>query len=99
MGEALEEKGELVAEEIKELIDEADARRVTKAVLADFEIIAGNGNGNGHTNGKANGNGHALIGAPGSGQLIDAPKPESTEKFSLDEEMGTLSTATLSPIH
>jgi hypothetical protein len=66
-------------------------------VLADFEIIAGNGNGNGHTNGKANGNGHALVGAPGSGQLIDAPKPESTEKFSLDEEMGTMSTDTTSP--
>ena len=40
---------------------------------------------------------HALVGAPGSGQLIDAPKPESTEKFSLDEEMGTMSTDTTSP--
>ena len=99
IAEALIERDELVAEEIKQLIDEADARRVTKAVLADFEIIAGNGNGNGHTNGKANGNGHALVGTPGngSGQLIDAPKPESTEKFSLDEEMGTMSTNTISP--
>src|SRR5262249_11355469 len=93
IAEALIERDELVAEEIKQLIDEADARRVTKTVLADFETILSNGNG--HTNGKANG--HALIGAPGSGQLIDAPKPESTEKFSLDGEMGTMSTNTISP--
>lgn len=45
VAEALIERDELVAEEIKQLIDEADARRVSKKVLSDFEAILGNSNG------------------------------------------------------
>src|SRR6266446_1718887 len=63
VSEALIERDELVAEEIKQLIDEADAKRVVKTVLSEFEIVASNGNG--HTNGKANG--HTLIGASSNG--------------------------------
>ena len=67
VAEALIERDELVAEEIKHLIDEADARRVAKSVTREFEPLLGNGhsNGNGHRNGK-NGNGHLLIGSAGS---------------------------------
>src|SRR6266487_335635 len=86
VAESLIERDELVGEEIKRLIDEADARRVTKTVLADFEIVASNGNG--RTNG---GNGYALIGETGNGTdlVIDAPKTDSTEKFSAGDETGT----------
>ena len=65
VAEALIEQDELVADEIKQLIDEADARRVAKKVIYDFEALLGNGNGNGNSNGK-NGNGHLLIGSSGS---------------------------------
>ena len=90
VSEALIERDELVAEEIKQLIDEADAKRVIKTVLAGFEIVASNGNG--HTNGKANG--HTLIGASSNGdsQLIEAPKVDSTESFSFDGAMDNTST-------
>ena len=90
VSEALIERDELVAEEIKQLIDEADAKRVVKTVLAGFEIIASNGNG--HTNGKANG--HTLIGASSNddSQLIEAPKVDSTESFSFDGAMDNTST-------
>ena len=56
------QREELVADEIKELIDEADSRKVMKSVLNDFEPLLSlpestNGhatvtNGNGHSNGK-----------------------------------------------
>jgi len=90
VSEALIERDELVAEEIKQLIDEADAKRVIKTVLAGFEIVASNGNG--HTNGKANG--QTLIGASSNGdsQLIEAPKVDSTESFSFDGAMDNTST-------
>ncbi len=58
VAEALIERDELVAEEIKQLIDEADVKRVTSKVLADFETILGNGSGNGKGNGhRKDGNG------------------------------------------
>lgn len=61
VAEALIERGELVAEEIKQLIDEADAKKVTRSVMRDFEPLLTNG----HSNGKqGNGNGN------GSGKLI-----------------------------
>jgi cell division protease FtsH len=90
VSEALIERDELVAEEIKQLIDEADAKRVIKTVLSEFEIVASNGNG--HTNGK--GNGHTLIGASSNSgsQLIEAPKVDSTENFSFDGAMDNTST-------
>ena len=90
VAEALIERDELVAEEIKQLIDEADAKRVLKTVLADFEIVAGNGNG--HTNG------YALVGDHSNGNsndqlLIDAPKTETVENFSPGGETGIVTTS------
>jgi len=75
VAEALIDRDELVAEEIKQLIDESDARHVTKIVLSDFEALLGNGNGNGHSNGK-NGNGYTLVG--GNGKAKDSPRIGST---------------------
>ena len=65
VAEALIEREELIADEIKQLIDEADARRIVNTVLSDFEpLLAASSNGNGHnsngytlTNGHSNGNG------------------------------------------
>jgi cell division protease FtsH len=59
VAEALIEREELVAEDIKQLIDEADARRVAKTVLSEFEPLLG-ASSNGHsgasvTNGYGNG--------------------------------------------
>jgi cell division protease FtsH len=95
VAEALIERDELVAEEIKQLIDEADAKRVVKTVLADFEIVASNGNG--HTNGKTNG--YALVDdhSNGDGQLLEAPKADSTEKFSPAGETGATGTGEIFP--
>ncbi len=67
VAEALIERDELVAEEIKQLIDEADARRVSKKVLSEFETVLGHGNG--HGNGK--GNGYALTGGHSNGSNIN----------------------------
>src|SRR5947209_6533874 len=63
ISEALIEREELVAEDIKQLIDEADARRVAKTVLSEFEPLLGaSSNGrsgatvtNGHGNGSSTG--------------------------------------------
>ncbi|MBO0790805.1 MAG: AAA family ATPase, partial [Ktedonobacteraceae bacterium] len=61
VSEALIERDELVAEEIKQLIEEADARQVTRTVLSDFQpLLPAGSNGNGHTltgNGSTNGRG------------------------------------------
>ena len=94
VAESLIERDELVAEEIKQLIDEADAKRVLKTVLADFEIVAGNGNG--HTNG------YALVGDHSNGNsndqlLIDAPKTETVENFSPGGETGIVTTSEIFP--
>ena len=73
VAEALIERDELIADEIKALIDEADAKRVAKVVISDFEAVLGNG----HSNGKA-GTGYALIGESGNGSgntsLIEGPR-------------------------
>ena len=57
VAEALIEDDELVAEDLKRIIDEADARRVTRLVMSEFEDVLSNGNG--HKNGH--GNGHTLV--------------------------------------
>jgi cell division protease FtsH len=95
VAEALIERDELVAEEIKHLIDEADARRVSKTVLADFEIVASNGNG--HTNGKTNG--YTLVSdhSDGTNQPVDAPKADSPETSPPIGETGTTSTTEMPP--
>ncbi|HEV7237343.1 MAG TPA: AAA family ATPase [Ktedonobacteraceae bacterium] len=56
VADALMEREELVADEIKQLIDEADAKRVAHAIFSDFEDLLGSGNGNGNGNGHSNGN-------------------------------------------
>ena len=98
VAESLIERDELVAEEIKQLIDEADAKRVLKTILADFEVVAGNGNG--HTNGTTNG--YALVGEHSNGNssdtaLIDAPKTDEVENFSPGGETSTLRTKEIFP--
>ncbi len=96
VAESLIERDELVAEEIKRLIDEADAKRVLKTVLANFEITASNGNG--HTNGTTNG--YALVGehSNGNDQLpIDAPKTGTEENFSSEGETGIITTGEIFP--
>jgi len=94
VAEALIERDELVADEIKQLIDEADAKRVAKTVLTEFEPLLGPlGNGNGHnghllTAGSNNGNGSA--GSPtwdisrlnfDAGHLPTPPLPENGMPF------------------
>ena len=92
VAEALIERDELVAEQIKQLIDEADAKRVTRVVMADFEPLLGNGNGNGHKNGKK-GNGYALIAGPGTGSdsPIDIPQISPPATPPTTGEMGNTS--------
>ncbi|GAC1391579.1 MAG: AAA family ATPase [Ktedonobacteraceae bacterium] len=72
VAEALIEREELIADEIKQLIDEADARRVVKTVFSDFEPLLGTGsNGNGH-------NGHGYVLTDGhSNSSLPAPRIES----------------------
>jgi cell division protease FtsH len=77
VAEALIERDELIADEIKALIDEADAKRVAKVVISDFEAVLGNG----HSNGKI-GTGYALIGESGNGSgnasLIEGPRIDAS---------------------
>jgi cell division protease FtsH len=54
VAEALIERDELVADEIKELIDAADARKVVQTVLSEFTPLLEAGN-NGHREAIANG--------------------------------------------
>ncbi len=67
VAEALIEREELIADEIKQLIDEADARRVVKTVLSDFEPLLGTSN---------NSNGYTLTNGHGNGSL-PTPRIES----------------------
>ena len=64
--ETIKVEGAQLVDRVKELIEEADARRVSRVVLNEFEPLLNNGNGNGHTNGK-NGNGYALVGEASDG--------------------------------
>jgi len=98
VAETLIERDELVAEEIKQLIDEADAKRVLKTVLADFEVLASNGNG--HTNGTTNG--YAMVGESNNGNgndqtIVDAPKTDGIEHFSPVRETDTITTNNMYP--
>jgi cell division protease FtsH len=81
VAEALIERDELIADEIKALIDEADAKRVAKVVISDFEAVLGNG----HSNGKT-GTGYALIGESGNGSgnasLIEGPRIDASPSLS-----------------
>lgn len=87
IAESLIERDELVADEIKQLIDEADAKRVARVVISDFEPLLSNGkgNGNGHSNGKS---GHILVGGSatisGSLPVSDVSHFELNSSSSLD---------------
>jgi ATP-dependent Zn protease len=61
IAEALIEHEELVADEIKRLIDEADARQVTKKIISEFEplLLADSKAENGHTATNGHSNGYA----------------------------------------
>jgi len=88
IAEALIERNELVAEEIEQIIQEADARRVSRVVISDFEPILGNGHGNG-------GHGYVLAGSHGNGSssdghVIEAPRADSQPLTSTgDQASGT----------
>ncbi|HEV2580173.1 MAG TPA: AAA family ATPase [Ktedonobacteraceae bacterium] len=78
VAEALIERDELVADEIKRVIDEADAHRVTRLVMSEFEEVLGsssNGYSNG-TNGTNGKNGHALVGVGSNGDGRDGDEPD-----------------------
>jgi hypothetical protein len=98
VAETLIEHDELVAEEIKQLIDEADAKRVLKTVLADFEVVASNGNG--HTNRTTNG--YVMVGESNNGNgndqtIIDASKTDGIEHFSPVRETDIITTNNMYP--
>ncbi|MBV9256988.1 MAG: AAA family ATPase [Ktedonobacteraceae bacterium] len=97
VAEALIDREELVADDIKQLIDEADARQTIKSVLNDFEPLLGLPEGkNGHVavgNGNGHGNGTGSISTP---RIIDstlnserknfqsAPKTDDVARFTKD---------------
>lgn len=97
VAEALIERDELVAEDLKQVIDEADARRVTRLVMSEFEEMLGNGNG--HKNGK-NGNGHSLVGSASNGgsSLDDTTRIVESSISPLDGPMGNISTSSVDPL-
>ena len=74
VAEALIERDELVADEIKELIENADARSVSKIVLSDFTpLLEAGSNGNGH-----NGNGSKKNGHSNGNGYLNAPRAEAS---------------------
>ncbi len=87
VAEALIEREELVADEIKQLIDEADSRKVIKSVLNDFEPLLGLPESkNGHatvTNGNGYSNGTGAISAP---RIIDSTLNSERNNFQLPPE-------------
>ncbi len=92
VAEALIERDELVADDIKQLIDEADARRVTRLVMSEFEEVLGNGNGHKNGNGT-NGNGHTLIGttsASNGGSADETTHIIESSALPVDETGGSI---------
>jgi cell division protease FtsH len=81
VAEALIERDELVAEEIKELIEKADARRVSKVVISEFEPMLGNG----HSNGKNGGYALAAGRGNGSGHTTETPTDSQPLSFTGDQ--------------
>src|SRR5436305_11156561 len=78
IAEALIEREELVADEIKQLIDDADARQVAKKVISEFEPLLGAGNG-------SYSNGHAAVGTQSNGAGL--PAPRAVDGSSLNNEV------------
>jgi cell division protease FtsH len=91
VAEALIEREELVADEIKQLIDEADARKTIKSVMSEFEPLLGlpeakNGhaavaNGNGHSNGN---------GAISTPRIIDSTLNSERNNFQITPEINDI---------
>jgi len=78
VSEALIERNELIAEDIKQLIDEADARRVAKQIISEFEPLL-----------ESSGNGHVLANGYSNGQrAIPAPRVDANPLNSVE---GTIS--------
>ena len=84
VAEALIEREELVADEIKELIDEADSRKVMKSVLDDFEpLLSLPESTNGRatvTNGHSNGTGSTTP------RIIDSTLNSERNNFQISPE-------------
>ena len=85
VAEALIERDELIADEIKQLIDAADSRKVMKSVLNDFEPLLGlpesktvATNGNGHSNGTG------AIAAP---RIIDSTLNSERNNFQISPDV------------
>jgi ATP-dependent Zn protease len=86
VAEALIEHDELVAEDIKKLIDEADARRVAKQIINEFEPLLETGSSNGNGNGR---NGHVLANGHSNGKsALPAPRVDASPLNSVE---GTIS--------
>lgn len=94
VAEALIEREELVADEIKQLIDEADARKTMKSVMTDFEPLLGLPevkNGHAATVANGNGNGTGAISAP---RIIDSTLNSERNNFQIVPENDTISRLT-----
>jgi len=92
VAEALMEREELVADEIKQLIDEADAKRVAHAIFSDFEDLLGSGSGNGNGNGHSNGNTVHSGSTNGNGSTSSSDSPvrdASASSQSFNSEAGS----------
>ncbi len=92
VAEALMEREELVADEIKQLIDEADAKRVAHAIFSDFEDLLGSSNGNGNGNGHSNGNTVHSGSTNGNGSTSSSDSPvrdASASSQSFNSEAGS----------
>jgi ATP-dependent Zn protease len=97
VAEALIERDELIAEEIKELIDAADARKAVQTVLSEFTPLletSSNGN-NGYSESRANGhtNGTPSLPSPRSNAPLNMDQPPTTglgkiNPFSEDDVQG-----------
>jgi cell division protease FtsH len=81
VAEALIERNELVADEIKQLIDDADARRVSRVIISDFEPMLGNGHSNGKNGGYALAAGRTN-GSTESGHTTETPTDSQPLPFS-----------------
>jgi hypothetical protein len=78
VAEALIERDELIAEEIKELIDTADARRAVQTVLSEFTpLLEASSNSNGYREGIANGhtNGTPSLPSPRNNAPLNMDRP------------------------
>jgi ATP-dependent Zn protease len=90
VAEALIEREELIADEIKQLIDEADARKTIKSVMSDFEPLLGLPEvKNGHA-AVTNGNGHGTGTLP-TPRVVDSTLNSERNNFQLSPENDNIS--------